>query len=250
MKHIAAVAALASITASCGSHATDITACIPPSTIAVASLDLDRLRAAPFYAKLPQSVLTFADTYRDARQLVLAWSGADLLIVVRGSAPGATTVAPNLAVIGSAESIRAAIAQYHTGQPGSALLLDYANKTAGGAPLWVAIQGGTTLPLTGNTRNLNRLLRDLDYASLAAHLDSAVKLRLTAHARSAEGAHEFDENLRALLSLAAAAEARSAPLATVLNSVQVRRDAVTTTATLTIPAGNVESLLGVFSRAF
>jgi hypothetical protein len=243
MKHIAAVAVLASITVSCGSHANDITACIPPAAIAVASLDLDRLRAAPVSAKLPQSVLAFADTYRDARQLLVAWSGSGLLIVVRGSAPGATTFASNLAIMGSADSMNAAIAQYHTGKPGAPLLLDYANRTAGGVPFWVAIKGGNALPLTGNTRNVNRLLRDLDYASLAANLDSEVKLRLSAHARSAAGASEFEENLRALLSLAAAAEARSASLATLLNSVQVRRDAVTTTASVTIPAEALDALL-------
>jgi len=249
MKAAAAVA-VALIGASCGSHPPDMTACIPPGTIAIASLDLDRLRSAPIYAKLPQSVLAFADAYRDAHQLLLAWSGTDLLIIARGSVPGGTTVAPNLTVTGSPDSIRAAIAQYGTGKPGVPTLLDYAKKTAGGVPLWIAIQGGISLPLTGNTRNLNRLLRDLDYATAAATLDSAITLRLTAQSRSAEGANQFDQNLRAILSLASAAEARNASLATLLNSVQIHRDTLTTRATLTIPGAAVNTLLQPLNRTF
>jgi hypothetical protein len=245
----AAAACLAILLVSCRSQSPDAAACIPTGTVALASIDLDRLRAAQLYPKLPQSLLTLAETYRAAHQLLIAWNGADLVIIVRGSAPGATAVAPNLAVTGSTEGVRAAIAQYHTGKTGAPALVGYAESTAAGAPLWLTIQGGVALPLAGNTRNLNRLLRDLEFATLAANVDSGVTFRLTAQGRSPEGARGFEENLRAFVSLASAAETRSGALAALLGNVQIRRDALVTTATLNIPASQVQSLENLFNRA-
>jgi hypothetical protein len=252
MKYSPAVAALLLIPAGCGSRSAphDLASCVPPETVAAAGLDLDRIRAAPAYTKLPQSVVTLAGSYRDAHRILVAWSGTDLLIVVQGTAPGATTVAPNLAVTGSTESVRAAVAQCRTGQPGAPALLDFAKKTAGSAELWIAVQGGITLPLTGNSRNLNRLFRDQEYASLAAHLNAAIDLRITAQGRDDRAARQFEESLRAFLSLAAASENRNPSLAALVNSTQIHRDGPITTATLAIPPEAVETFLGTAGRTF
>jgi hypothetical protein len=252
MKALAAVAALACCVIGCGSHPVppDMTTCIPSGTLAIAGIDLDRLHAAPLYPKLPAAVLAFADTYRAAHRLLIAWNGDDLLIVARGSAPGATTVAPDLAVAGSAASVRAALAQYHTGKSGSPVLADAAARTVASSQLWAVAQGGVTLPVTGNARNLNRLFRNLNYAALSADLTDSLELHITARARTDEAAREFDENLRAILSLASAAETRNPQIASLLASIQIQRAALKTDATLTVPPPTAESFLKLLTPAF
>jgi hypothetical protein len=212
-------------------------------TIAVAGFDLDRLRAAPLYEKLPSGAVALGETYHSAHRLLLAWNGSDLLIVIRGSGPGATAVAPDLAVTGSPASVRAAVAQYHTGKSGAPRLTDFAAKSVASSPVWAAVQGGVHLDLPGNARNLNRLLLDLDYAALALNLDSALDLEITAQARSDPASSEFERNLRAILTLASAAEARNPRIASLFDSMQIRRTGLTTTANLRIPEDAVSPLL-------
>ena len=249
MRFVPAAAVLAACIA-CGSHPplADMTSCVPVGTLLVAGVDLDSLRAAPLFGKLPPAALTLAESYRTAQRLLAAWNGADVLIVIRGTAPGATAIGPNLALIGSPDSLRAGMEQHRAGKTGSPGLVDYAAKTVGPSPLWIAAKGGVTLPLTGNARNLNRLFRNLEYVTLAVDLATALDLRIAALAQSEQAARDFEENLRGFLSLASAAENRRPDIARLLDSVQIRRNGVTAAASLRIPADAIDALIGPFAR--
>ena len=243
-----AVAALVCIAAACGPRLApaSMTACIPPGTIAAAAIDLDRVRAAPLYSSLPVTVRMLAEASRTAHQVLVAWNGDDVLFVFQGVAPGATTIGPNLAAIGTPEAIRAASAQFRAGKPGAPGLAGYAARNGGGSPVWAVVQGGITLPLTGNSRNLNLLLRNLEYAALAGDLTASLDLRLTALGRNEQAAREFEENLRGILSLTSAAEARRPQIAALLRSVQVRRSGATTTVSVRVPPDMIETLAEPF----
>lgn len=243
-----ALATFACLAAGCGVRPgpNAITAATPPGTVAVASLDLDRVHNAPVYPRLPQAIRALADTYRTAQRILIAWNGTDVLLIVRGTAPGATAIGPNLVATGSPESIRAATAQYRTGKPGAPGLVDYGAATAGESPIWAAVQGGVNLPLSGNIRNLNRLFRNLEYTVLAVDLTTSIDLHITALGRDEQAAREFEESLRGMLSLTSAAEERRPQIAALLGSVHVRRNGTTATASLRVPPDMIDALAGVF----
>jgi len=249
MKGAAVLAAAACCTIGCGPRAIspDMTVCVPAGTVALAGMDLDRLRAAPLYARLPAAALALVESYRSAHRLLAAWSGTNLLIVVRGTAAGAAPVAKDIEVIGPEDAIRAARAQYQSGRSGAPELVDAA-KTVASSQIWAVAAGGITLPLDGNARNLNRLFHGLEFAALAINLDSGVDLRVIAVGRTGQGARDFEESLRALLSLASAAESRSAEIQKLLGSVQVARSGVKATATLQAGPDAIDPLLKLFGR--
>ena len=236
--------------AGCVSHPalTDMTSCVPAGTLLLAGVDLDSLRAAPLFHKLPPAALTLAESYRTAQRLLVAWNGADVLIVIRGSAPGSTPVARNLALMGSPESLQGAVTQCRSGETGSPGLVDYAAKTAGPSPVWIAAKGGVTLPLTGNARNLNRLFRKLEYMTLTVDLTTILDVRIAVLGQSEQAARDFEENLRGFLSLASAAENRRPDITRLLDSVQIRRSGVTASASLRIPADAIDALIAPFAR--
>jgi len=192
------------------------------------------------------------ESYRSAQHLLIAWNGTDVLIVAEGSfreaPPGATLATRNLALSGAPGAVRAALAQYRSGSTGVPGLLAYASKTAGRSPIWVAVQGGVTLPFTGNAGNLNRLFHNLDYAILSADLAAPVKLDVTAFGRSQQAARDFEENLRAFLSLASAAEGRHQEIAALLDSIQVHRQGAIATASLSVPPEEIEKLVEPFTH--
>jgi len=225
---------------------------MPTGVLAVGAVDLTRLRAAPLYAKLPPAARALAENYRDAQHLLAAWNGKDVLIVAQGpfrEAPAGTTLAaPNLALAGSPCMVSAAMAQHRTGKTGAPGLLEFAAQSAGAGQAWVAVRGGVALPLSGNAANLNRLLRNLEYAALAADFSSSVRLSVSALGRNEPAAREFEENLRALLSLASAAEHGHAEIAALLESVQIRRDSAMAHATLEAPPETIEKLFDTFTR--
>jgi hypothetical protein len=206
----------------------DMATLIPADTLLLAGLNFDDLRASPFYPKLPPGVRALAEPFRNATYLLLASNGKDLVAIARGrfrqAPPGATLVAPGLAVSGSPGSVRAAIAQHETGRNGAPDLLARAPSPADGKQIWIVARGGVLLPLTGNAANLNRLLRDTEYASVAARIGSGIEIEGTAAGRTAEAGRELEENLRAILSLTAAASVREPVLVALIRSIRIRRD--------------------------
>ena len=230
----AALVALAAAAISCGSIdapagvGRDMASSIPADTVLLAGLNLDEIRVSPLYPKLPTAVRALAEPLRDAAYLLLAFNGKDLLSIARGrfreAPPGAALVAPGLAVAGPPDAVRAAIAQHKTGRDGAPDLLARAASLAGGKQIWVVARGGVTLPVTGNAANLNRLLRDTEYAAMAARIGSGIEIEATAAGLTAEAGREFEENLRAILTLTAAANARQPDLVALIHSIRISRE--------------------------
>jgi len=233
-KRLAAAVALVCIMAGCRmsrvAHAVDPEAasCIPADTVVLAGVNLDRLRAAPIYAKLPAAVAAIAGAFTGASSALLAYNGKDLLVIARGSfakAPaGATLAAPNLALFGAPQLVAASMAQRRSRTGGAPALLARAESIATGRQIWIVIQGGVAFPLNGNAANLNRLLHHAESATVTASFDSGLALEVTALGRTDDDARNIEESVRADVTLAAAAESRQPDLAKLLRSVKIDRD--------------------------
>jgi hypothetical protein len=224
-----------------------LAACIPSDALAAAGLDLDRLRAWPSYGKLPPGVAALLQPIEQASSALAAYNGKDVLLVARGGfrqAPqGMTLLGDGVAATGSPETVRAAAAQRRSGRPGAVWLLDRAAAVAEASPAWAVARGGVVLPFTGAAANLTQLLRLTDYAAVGIRLDDAVRLDAVAEGRDEPSALRFEENLRSMFTLAAAAGSRGNPLAECLRSAQVNRTGLTVRVGLFIPPEQVGSLL-------
>lgn len=216
-------------------------ACVPPDARALAGIHLDQIRANPVLRDVSANWLPLLDAAREASDLLAIYNGKDLLVVGRGefhaTPPGATLLAPQLAVTGPAAVVRAAAAQHAAGRPGSAALVNQA-ETVARQPIWAVVVRGTALPLSGNAVNVSRLLDMADYTTIAVGGNSGLTLHATGICRSADDARKLEETLRGLLSLAGAAT-RDRDLAAVLASVQVNREDIRVHADL---SGNPESV--------
>jgi hypothetical protein len=249
----ATILASATITCSCRPSTAPIdpasASCITPGTILLAGLDLDRIRASPLYAKLPPGAALAIEPLRNASRLMVTWDGRQLVFVARGKfrepPAGATLIDRDLAISGSAEAVRGAIAQHKTGTAGAPDLLAHAASIAGGAEIWAVVRGGINLPLTGNAANLNRLLHLVDYATLTARLAPLLDLDLTSASRTADQGQHLEETLRAIVSLAGAASPR---LDTLLHSVQIRREGPIVHATLSTDADTLGPVIDGLTR--
>lgn len=227
-------------------------ACISGDTVALAGADLDRLRASPFVNGMGGSARELMAQYRNASKLLVAWNASDLLIVMRGTFKtppvGATATAPGLAVAGSPGRVASARVQYRTGQTGAQGLIDYGSEIGGHGTIWLAVRGGTALPLSGNLANLNRLLQDADFAGAALDLDETAMLRFGARGRTAESAGQLEERLRGFLSLVEEAEVHRPELARLLGAVEIQRSGRDVTGTLSASPEVVAKLLSDFAR--
>ena len=67
----------------------------------VAGLDLDRLRAAGVMDRSPENARGALAPFEKVHRAVLAWTGTELLILGRGTIPGAVQVKPDLALAGA-----------------------------------------------------------------------------------------------------------------------------------------------------
>jgi hypothetical protein len=211
---------------------------VPPAAIALAGVQLDRFRASELYAKLPAAATKFLEPFRDAHSLFIVSTGDELLTIARGSMPGATQVAHDVALAGSPALVAAATAPH-----APAAILGAAGTVARDHPVWIAVRGGKLLPLQGNLANVNNLVPITEYVTLAARFRDTVDLELTARCPSPGAALQFEQRLRALLSLTAAANARQPAVADMLHSVQLRRDLETVRATLSAAPDALARLL-------
>ncbi len=171
-----------------------LTAYIPLDTAAVAVADLTRLRATPLSARLP-----VPDALREASEVLAVYDGKDWAIAARGAwtqpPAGATAIAPHVAATGAPDLVRKMAARPRGGQ-------DLLAHAPAAAPAWLVTRGSVGLPLTGNLANLNRLLRQAEYTSIALRPGAQVDLDATALCATPERAQHLEENLRALASLA------------------------------------------------
>ena len=215
-----------------------LSARVPAATVALAGADLDRLRTSPLYAKLPPVALAFLQPFAHAHQVLLASTGVELLAIARGVVPGATQIAPDLALSGAPNLIAAATAAH---PPAS--ILAPAESVARNSPLWLAVRGGIALPLEGNLANVNNLLRDTQYITLAVQPGDPAELDLVAQCPTPAAALHFEQSFRAVVSLAAATSAREPALAGMLQSIRIRREERVVRASLSAPLDALARLL-------
>ncbi|MDR3702731.1 MAG: hypothetical protein P4L56_24005 [Candidatus Sulfopaludibacter sp.] len=205
---------------------------IPAGTMALGGVNLQQLRASPWYPRLPRAVTALVEPYGTARSLLAAYSGNDLLLVSSG---------PSLT--GSPAAMRAAQAQHRTGTTGAPDLLAQAQTVAAGNQIWVVVRGDAALPLTGNAANVNRLLRNMEFAAITVGVHATIEFAVTARGRTSDAARRFEETLRATLTMTTAAEAKNANLAALLRTIQVRRDDRMVHATLSTNTETARQLL-------
>jgi hypothetical protein len=215
-----------------------LSARVPPAAIALAGIDLDRLRASPLYAKLPPAAIAFLEPFRQAHQVLIASTGVELLTIARGVVPGATQVAPDLALNGASNLIAAATATHPP-----AYILVPAESVAASHPIWAAVRGGISLPLGGNWSNVNNLLRDTEYVTLAMQPDNPMELELVAHCPTPDTALRFEQSFRAMISLAAATSARQPYTAGFLQSIRIRREDRLVHVAVSAPLDAINNLL-------
>jgi hypothetical protein len=219
---------------------------VPADTLLLAGLNLPEIRASPLYPQLPL-VAPVVESLPDATRLLLAFNGKDLLMIARGRilvAPaGWRQVEPSLAVSGSDNAVHAAVAQHQRGSGSPARLLSDAASIAAGKPIWIVAPGGVALPLSGNAANLNRLLRNSEFAAVTAALGPPIRIEFTAIGHTPDAARDVEETLRAVLALMAMAEKRGSDVAALLGAVEIRREDRTVHASVSTTADAVAKLL-------
>ena len=208
------------------------------ATVALAGIDLDRLRASPLYAKLPPAAQAFLEPFRDAHHVLIASTGAELLTIARGVVPGATQLAPDLALYGAPDLIAAAVAAH-----APASILAPAESVAAGHPIWIAVRGGVALPLEGNWSNVNNLLRDTEYVTLALRPGDPVELELIAQCPTPDAALQFEQSFRAIVSLARPPARASPQRPACSQSIRIHRDDRTVRVSLSAPLDALARLL-------
>jgi hypothetical protein len=196
-----------------------LSARVPEAAVALGGIDLDRLRASPLYAKLPPAALAFLAPFAHAHRVLIASNGVEILIVARGVVPGATQIAPDVALSGAPGLIAAANAAH----PPAAILAP-AESVAAASPVWIAVRGGVALPFEGNLANVNNLVRGVEYVTLALDPGDPADLRLVARCPTPEAALHFEQSVRALVSLVIATNARQSALTGLLAAIRIVRD--------------------------
>ena len=82
---------------------------------------------------------------------------------------------------------------------------------------------------------MNNLLRDTEYVTLAVQPGDPAELELVAHCPTPAAALRFEQSFRAIVSLAAATNARQPAIAGALQSIRIRRDDRVVHASLSAP---------------
>jgi hypothetical protein len=220
--------------------------CVPPDTVLLAGLDVAEIRSSPLSGRLAL-VEPFLEPFHGAAHLLLAFDGKDLLTIVRGPASAVPAsgvlVERGLAVSGSDAAVRAAIARHKGGTGAPAGLVAFARSVAPGKPIWIVARGGVALPLTGNAANLNRLLRDSEFAAVTAELGPRIRVEASAIGRSPEAARDVEETLRAMLAMMTMAEKRGSGAAAILGAIEIRRQDRTVNASVSATAEALGKLL-------
>ena len=196
-----------------------LSARVPTATVALAGLDLDRIRTSPLYASLPPAALAFVQPFAHAHRILIASAGGELLLIARGVVSGASQIAPDVALSGAPSMIAEATATHTPAQ-----ILGPAESVAGAAPIWIAVRGGVALPLQGNLANVNNLLRDTEFVTIAVQPGDPADLRLTAQCPTPDAALRFEQSFRAIVSLAIATRPHQPATVGVLQSIRIQRD--------------------------
>jgi hypothetical protein len=223
-----------------------LASCLSPNATVIAGADLNALRAAPIFAKLPPSAHAFIEQLQGVSKALASYGGSELLVAARGNfqtAPaGATMIAPGVAIFGATEQVAAARKRYQASEGGPAELLARAEPIAAGAQVWIAARGSATFPLSGNFASAIGILRKATFYTVAARIGESVSVDLRATAPDENAARAIEETLRADFTLAAAGESKHPDIVAALRSAKVDRDGVNVHVTLIANAALIESL--------
>jgi hypothetical protein len=204
----------------------EMAAHIPPGTIVLAGMDLDKLRGTSLAPMLPPITV-------NASYALGTYNGRDSQLLLRGhfreAPPGTTLISNTLAVFGGTQS---GVGEAPTG------LLEVAERIAPGGPVWLVSQGGVTLPLTGNAANVNQVLRLADFVTAVAHVGTSIQIDATAECVSSANSTHLEENLRAIRTFLEAANQHSP-----LKSLEIRRHDKVVQATFTTTPDLLRKLL-------
>jgi|SRR5579871_1009065 len=218
----------------------DMARCVTSDTLAVAGVRLD-IRTAT----LPPAWSAALEPFREATSALLAYNGKQFLVIARGHfsapPPGGVLLAKEMALAGPAELVRAATLQRATGRTGAFALLEKAQPFAA-MPVWFVVHGTAQLPLPGNLANLNQLLHMTEYTAVGLDLGPSMKLQALATCTSPGAAQHFEETIRAMLTLARAAN-RDPDLGVILRSAEVQRTGLIVQASMTGSRAGLDKLL-------
>jgi hypothetical protein len=200
---------------------------IPPDTVALAGVNLDRLRATPLYGKLAvRNRLPAFDAFgADAHDVMLASDGKHLLAMARGGFPeqkaseteGITFIGHDIALFGEVAAVRAAIDQSKRGGRGAPRdLMARAQALPADTQIWAVVAGwrGATpdqLRAMGNWGNLDRVFRMAEGASLTVDLRTRVHAAFLGDCRTEADAKNLADSLRGLAALAPMGAPHSVP---------------------------------------
>jgi hypothetical protein len=228
---------------------------IPPDTVVLAGIQVDRLRETPLYRKLATSNrLPRFDSQNDITELLIANDGKNTLAIARGrfdrAAPGGfTRVDSRIALAGSEPLVSAAIARRKSGRSGApAALLAHADALSVDPQIWAVVTGWPgldpdTLRAMGNFANLNRVLLSTEEARLTIDLHAGVQAAFNGTCRSDAEATSLSESLRGLLGLARLSLPKNRPdLVTVFDAVQVKQEGRSVSVAAAIPEDLAEGL--------
>jgi hypothetical protein len=202
-----------------------LTAFIPPDSVALAGVRLDRLRATPIYRKLTETnPLRRPDPFRsdDIQDVLLASDGENVLAIARGAfrgkpPAGLTPVGGNIALGGTDAAVRAAIGQSKNGgREAPRDLMARAQALPGDAQIWAVVAGWRGLDpgqlrAMGNFANLDRVMRLVEGASLTVDLRTGAHAAFTGDCRTEADAKNLADSLRGLAALARMGLAHNKP---------------------------------------
>ena len=227
-----------------------VAARVPTDAVALAGVNLDRLRASPLRQRLPPAALAFLEPLRDADSLLFASNGADYLFFASGAfrqpPAGTTLLAPGLAAAGSPAWLRAAGARRQSPSEVPSPLWQHSQPLAAAGEIWIAVAGSANLPVTGNAENLNRLLHTTQYSTLSLRLANSMELAVVGMCATPESARRLEETVRAMFTLGAAASSRQPALAGLLKRVRVSREDRAVHLNLSAAPADIDQLLKLF----
>jgi len=217
-----------------------LTAFIPPDTVALAGVSVDRVRGTPIYRKL---ALQNRLPRWDIHHLLLASDGKHVLAIARGAFPeqkaseteGITFIGHDIALFGEAAAVRAAIDQSKDGGRGAPRdLMARAQALPADTQIWAVVaawRGATPdqLRAMGNWGNLDCVFRLVEGASQTVDLRTGVHAAFTGDSRTEADAKNLADSLRGLAALARMGAPRNVPgnqpdLLRALDGIQVAQE--------------------------
>ena len=121
-----------------------------------------------------------------------------------------------------------------------------AEPVAATADIWIAAAGSAHLPVSGNGNNFSGLLHATEYTTLAIKLTETMTVDAAGVCRGPDQARHLEETVRAMVSLGAGATARQPAASGLLQRIRVSREDKTVHVTVTVQAGELETVFRLF----